>query len=298
MVSVIIPTYNREETIERAIKSVLEQTYENIEVLVVDDGSVDRTEEIVLNLKDNRIKFFKQNHKGAAAARNYGIEMAKGKYIAFQDSDDVWHKNKLKVQMNELEKSDYDMVFCKYMRNVRNMDGKIETYDMPGKLFNQNEISLKTILTSNYIGTPTILCKKDCFNTEKFDTSLPCLEDWDLAIRFINHYQVGYIDEVLLDAYEQNNSISRNVQNWIIASKKILKKYAHLYQQFPDLKAEHCRRLRTASEIQGKTEEFYVQRILHLESENYHLLHSTSWKITEPFRKLIRVMGKLKKKQR
>jgi len=88
-VSVIIPTYNRAHTIGRAIKSVLNQTYQDFEIIVVDDGSTDNTEEVVKSFRDKRIRYIQhKKNKGAAAARNTGIKSAKGKYIAFQDSDD------------------------------------------------------------------------------------------------------------------------------------------------------------------------------------------------------------------
>ena len=96
-VSAIIPTYNRANIVIRAIQSVLNQTYQNFELLVIDDGSQDNTEEIVTGIHDNRIKYIRhEKNKGVAAARNTGIEAAKGEFIAFLDSDDEWLPNKLK----------------------------------------------------------------------------------------------------------------------------------------------------------------------------------------------------------
>lgn len=97
MVSVIIPSYNRENTIVRAVNSVLNQTYKDIEVIVVDDCSKDRTLELLSSIKDERLKFFKlEKNSGACVARNFGIEKANGEFIAFQDSDDEWLPEKLK----------------------------------------------------------------------------------------------------------------------------------------------------------------------------------------------------------
>lgn len=88
MISVVIPTYNRAKLIARSIESVLNQTYKDIEIIVVDDGSEDNTEEVVLNIKDDRIRFFRMKcNQGACAARNKGISMATGEYVAFQDRD-------------------------------------------------------------------------------------------------------------------------------------------------------------------------------------------------------------------
>ncbi len=90
LISVILPTYNRGYIVERAIKSVLNQTYKNLELIIVDDGSTDNTEEIVKSIEDKRIIFLKhKKNKGASSARNTGIKNSKGEYISFIDSDDV-----------------------------------------------------------------------------------------------------------------------------------------------------------------------------------------------------------------
>ena len=99
-VSVIIPTYNRGHLINRAINTVLVQTFQDFEVIVVDDGSTDNTIEVVNRLSDDRVSLLKINeNRGASFARNRGIELAAGRYIAFQDSDDEWKKDKLKKQI-------------------------------------------------------------------------------------------------------------------------------------------------------------------------------------------------------
>ena len=105
-VSVIIPTYNRAKLLPRAIKSVLNQTFKDFEVIIVDDGSTDNTEEVINEFQkhNKRIKYIRhEKNKGAAAARNTGIKIAQGEYIAFQDSDDEWLPNKLEKQMEIFE---------------------------------------------------------------------------------------------------------------------------------------------------------------------------------------------------
>ena len=94
LISVIIPTYNRRDKVTYAVKSVLDQTYSNIEVIIIDDASTDNTEAEIKKIKDDRIRYIylEKNH-GAAGARNVGIKEANGTYIAFQDSDDIWEKN-------------------------------------------------------------------------------------------------------------------------------------------------------------------------------------------------------------
>jgi len=106
LVSVITPTYNRGELFKETIQSVLNQTYHNFEYIIIDDGSTDNTKEIVQSFQDKRIKYINQQHVGTpASGRNNGIRIAKGEYIAFLDSDDVWFPQKLEIQLNEFQKN-------------------------------------------------------------------------------------------------------------------------------------------------------------------------------------------------
>ncbi len=106
LVSVITPTYNRGEVLKETIQSVLNQTYHNFEYIIVDDGSTDNTKEIVQSFKDKRIKYINQQHVGTpASGRNNGIKNAKGEFIAFLDSDDIWFPQKLEIQLKEFQKN-------------------------------------------------------------------------------------------------------------------------------------------------------------------------------------------------
>lgn len=114
LISVVIPTYNRGFIIENSIRSVLNQTYKNIEVIIVDDGSTDNTEEVIKSINDKKIRYFKLKvNRGACYARNYGVSKAKGKYIAFQDSDDIFLPGKLEKQYVNLIKNNSDLDFCR-----------------------------------------------------------------------------------------------------------------------------------------------------------------------------------------
>jgi len=122
-VSIIIPTYNRAHLIERSIRSILNQTYEDFELLIVDDGSTDNTKEVVEGIVDARIRYIScATNGGAAKARNVGIAEAKYDYIAFQDSDDEWHPDKLEKQMKVMETASPDtgLVYCEYHYNGLN----------------------------------------------------------------------------------------------------------------------------------------------------------------------------------
>lgn len=225
-VSVIIPTYNRANLIERSVRSVLNQTYDYIEVIVVDDGSTDNTEEIIKSINDNRIIYYKQENGGAAKARNTGVSLATSEYIAFHDSDDVWREDKLFKQMSFLEENPhYGMVYCNFM--FHKMDGNKNIIprdvnvigDLDGDIF-------FTLLVNNTVGAPTMLLKKSLFEElNGFDTSLSCLEDWDFAIRFSEYYYIGYLDEVLMDAYQQTDGVSSNGKDYFEIRCNTIVKY-------------------------------------------------------------------------
>jgi len=211
MVSVIIPTYNREKTIVRAIQSVLNQTYTNIEVIVVDDGSVDNTAEIVGNIKDKRVKYISlEQNSGPSNARNVGVQNAKGEWIAFQDSDDVWNENKLQKQITYANGNpQFSMVYCPYKLILSNN----ESYVVPSKFYKgtQEGDMLDSLLIQNIIGTPTILIRKDAFKeVGGFDVSYRALEDWELVLRIAQKYKIGFVSEVLVNAYLLNGGVSSN----------------------------------------------------------------------------------------
>lgn len=118
MISVILPAYNREKSIEYSIISVLNQTYIDFELLVVDDGSQDSTVEIIERLmnNDHRIKLIKASHKGVSSARNLAIKNANGEYIFFMDSDDYIHPDLLKILSEKMTDKEINMAFCRYMQ--------------------------------------------------------------------------------------------------------------------------------------------------------------------------------------
>ena len=162
-VSVIIPSYNRANLIERSVRSVLNQTYKNIEVIVIDDGSKDNTEEIVKAINDERLRYYKQENGGAAKARNNGVSLATGEYIAFHDSDDVWREDKLMKQMSFLKENPiYGMVYCNFM--FHKMDGSSNIIPRDINVIGELDGDIFfTLLINNTVGAPTMLMKKELF---------------------------------------------------------------------------------------------------------------------------------------
>lgn len=223
MISIIIPTFNRARTIERSILSILDQTYQDFEIIIVDDNSQDETEAIVRGINDKRIKYIKhERNLGANAARNTGIRAAKGEFIAFQDSDDKWHDNKLEIQLKALKDHNSDIVTCSYNRY------KNELVDiMPKEIIKDNEIK-KRLLYGSFISTQTVLGKRECFTNEEFDESLPRFQDWELMIRLSQKYNIHFINNPLVDVFLQDDSLTKSHQKGLNALRLIKNKHNDL----------------------------------------------------------------------
>ena len=156
LVSVVIPAYNREKTIREAVESVLEQSYTNLEVIIVDDCSTDRTVEIVESIPDDRVIIIRcKENGGACRARNIGIENAKGEYIAFHDSDDIWHADKLEKSMYYLKKENVDFVFSALNRKEMK-SGKEEI--LPSYNLNMEKDKLGKLLSFNCVNITGYTC--------------------------------------------------------------------------------------------------------------------------------------------
>lgn len=216
LISVIIPTYNRAHLIKRSATSVLNQTYKNLELIIVDDGSKDNTKEVIDSLNDKRIVYVKQDNQGVSMARNNGVAIAKGEYIAFQDSDDVWHTDKLEKQIQAIQKNKADFVFCKILKIGNLMKRKEPKYIKEGFL-------PKNILPFNLFPQSS-LGKAEIFKNIFFDKTIQGIEDFDLAIRIQKQYSVYCINDALVDYYVQGDSISLNCERIINDLKKVINK--------------------------------------------------------------------------
>ena len=206
-ISVIIPTYNRGHLIFKSINSVLNQTYQNIEILIIDDGSTDNTEYLIHKLNNSKIKYIKlKENKGASFARNIGIQKASGKYISFQDSDDFYHNDKLEKQYYNLIKKRADFDFCKICLHF-NKSHKIIFPTLKQEININLEKYEKELCNGNYISTQSILVKKEYIKKYLFDTEFPRLQDYDLVLRMIPNIKVSYTKEILVDLYRENDSI-------------------------------------------------------------------------------------------
>ncbi len=244
LVSVIIPTYNRERCITQSIESVLRQTYDNLEVIVVDDGSTDNTKTTVLSINDSRIRYVYQDNEGACAARNHGVRVAKGRIVAFHDSDDTWHPEKIQKQLECLRTNDVDFVFCRLESTTQplNSNGSVKKKIFPRPNLSQSDLTLRELVRCNYISTQTIMGYKSVFLDECFDVAMPRLQDWDLAIRLIQHYRMGFVDDVLAYQSISADSISADNAKLLAALSLMEDKFQPIYALTPLLQAEFLRR--------------------------------------------------------
>lgn len=224
MISIVIPTYNRAGTLARSIQSVLAQSYSDWELVIVDDGSTDNTQEVVKPFvqRDERIHYiFCPENKGQAVARNKGIQVSGGEYIAFQDSDDCWMPDKLQHQVSMMEEHpEYGLV---YGQVVYDEGGALS---VPYPPIDAGDRVFEACLMQNQIGTPTMLVRKAVFDEiGLFDTSLFALEDYELALRITKHYPTGFIAEPVVTAYKSADSVSRDLGKHLISTCMIFKKY-------------------------------------------------------------------------
>ncbi len=196
-ISVVIPTYNRVSFLKEAIDSVLSQTYRNFELIVVDDGSTDGTPKL-LSSYGYKIRVIPQANQGPSAARNRGIEAAKGKWIAFLDSDDVWKPDKLKKQVQFI--TDHpDTKICQaeevWIRNGKRVNPRKKHEMHSGWIYEQ-------CLPLCIVSPSSVMIHRDVFEKVGFfDETMPACEDYDLWLRICAHYPVLYVDENLIVKY-------------------------------------------------------------------------------------------------
>jgi len=237
LVSVIIPTYKRPELVGRAVQSVLDQTYENIEIIVVnDDPEIDLSH--IGELGDNIKLIIHEENKGACEARNTGISAAKGEYIGLLDDDDKYKPEKTEkqiLQFRELE-NDYGMVYSG-VEEVEN-GAVVNTKIRSGRRFLSRKREgqvYRELLRGNMIPAPTVLVKKECFDdVGMFDPQFDSSQDLDMWLRISQEYKIGKLDEPLARYHlDGEDRISENLDKKIQGKQKILEKYREDIQKSP-----------------------------------------------------------------
>ena len=226
-VSIIIPTYNRARFITRAIDSVLSQTYWNVEIIVVDDGSTDNTKNIV-NSYGKQVRYIYQENKGAASARNTGINESKGQYIAFLDSDDFYAKDNLEKKISFLEGNPQIGWIYSDWQYIDEKGKYLDKGSLRFDYFNKKlsgEIFEELFYKRNFIATDTVVVKRSVLeDIGFFDPKIPSQEEYDLWLRMSAKYAVGYIDEPLVTVTTHPDSLSTDFSKWAYGNALIIDK--------------------------------------------------------------------------
>jgi glycosyltransferase involved in cell wall biosynthesis len=222
-VSVIIPAYNKAEFTAKTVESVLAQTYDNIETIVVDDGSTDGTRER-LGGYESRIKYLYKENGGACSARNAGIREARGEYLAFLDHDDLYCPEKIERSIEFLE-SDPGAGFVHTAADFIDDKGeKVGTFVSPGSGYGKDIFG--KLLLGNFICNSTVVARRSCVEkTGPFDETMFYPADWDMWIRLARYFKAGYIDEPLTGHRGPDTYIKRNYRDSMIDEElKVLQK--------------------------------------------------------------------------
>lgn len=222
LISVVLPTYNRAEQVKQAVLSVLAQTEKALEVIVVDDGSADGTQAALQEIQDARLRYVWQERAGACAARNRGVSLARGAYVAFQDSDDRWRRDKLSVQLRCLRETGADVVFCPLARQEE--DGGVSLF--PAHLqagFVRPEDSLLGV------GTQTLLGRREAFLQFPFDPDMPRLQEFEMLCRLRRQYSLYFQNQPLVDYAPGGDSISADAEKLTAAIRILREKHPTLF---------------------------------------------------------------------
>ena len=215
LISIIMPYYRKIDSVNRAIKSVISQTYKNFELIIVyDDEALEdyyKIKNFIGNNKKIRIIKNKKNI-GAGKSRNIGIKNSKGDVITFIDSDDTWHPKKLKKQLNFLNKNITTFIFCGYKKIFKKKSIKVTT--------NFKYLRYKNLLRSCEIGLSTVMIKRKIINNNLF-TNLKTQEDFAAWLKITKKHNAFFLDEILVNWYLTENSLSSNLIQKICDAFKV-----------------------------------------------------------------------------
>jgi glycosyltransferase involved in cell wall biosynthesis len=263
-ISVIIPTYNRPELLSSAIGSVLNQTFQDFELIVVDDASEDQIQDVLTILNDRRIKYIRHKaNRGEAAARNTGITHSGGEFIGFLDDDDQWLPEKLRLQIDLLENSSpevggvYSSFFAIDMENGRTLGQWVPK--KRGDIYEDMRFD-------NFVGTPsTVLLRRECFyRAGLFDEDIAYGLDYDMWIRISKEFYFDYIKLPLVKYYLHKNQISNNLRIRSGGRETLLKKHHQFFTSDKKAFTNHLLELgllyRNQQEI-GRAQAAYLEAI-------------------------------------
>lgn len=220
-ISVIIPVFNGEETIQKTIESVLQQTFSDFEIIVINDGSQDATLEVLSTIKDSRLKVFSYPNAGQGASRNRGMNHASGEYIAFLDADDLWTPDKLETQLQALKLHSDATVAYSWTDSIDELGhfhSKGPRPQFEGDVF-------QSLLLTNFLvnGSNPLIRHQALIEVGGFDEKLPPAEDWEMWLRLANRYHFVVVKSPQVLYRQSLQSASSNVLKMEDSSLKLLK---------------------------------------------------------------------------
>lgn len=237
-VSVVIPTYNRADVIPRAVESVLDQTFEDLELLVVDDGSTDDTVAMLESIDDPRLRVIThETNRGANVARNTGIEHAEGEFVAFLDSDDEWDRRKLQFQLARYETAAPGCVavYCDFERQSEGFGGRVlssvatglAAFDEARPQEGGDELTSEILADYLHSGAgSTLLVETDVARKiGGFDEELDRFQDPDFLLRVVQEGRLAYVARPLVTRYDTGTPSAETIRR---ADEQFLKKHSTL----------------------------------------------------------------------
>jgi glycosyltransferase involved in cell wall biosynthesis len=222
LVSVVVPAYNSMQFLPRTIKSVRDQTFENFEILVVDDGSSDGTRNYICNYPDARLIPIVQENCGVSSARNAGIKASRGKYVALLDADDLWRPQKLERQVRQMEA---DPEIGLTHTGISYIDEYSQEFQPSLGVSGQGMIR-KTMLIKRPIRCgSTSLIRRSCFDqVGLFSEDLPCQEDWDMWLRISEKFKIAVINEPLTQYRQHRDNMTKRFLDIMPASRTVIER--------------------------------------------------------------------------
>ena len=242
LVSVVLPTYNRAKTLQRAIESVLNQTFSDFELIIIDDRSTDGTDLILRKYAGReRLRVMSQLRPGCAVARNIGVRVASGRYVAFQDSDDEWLADKLAYQVARMEALPEDVAMTQAAILRFQGQGTECEYYLSNLPTESHQKQLEGILPINMTSfTQAWLLRREVIGAVgDFDERLPLWEDWELMIRILEKYRVDIDKKPVAVVYDTPGGLTAQDKVRPAAFRLIVERHRELMGRYPMVLAQN-----------------------------------------------------------
>ena len=287
LISVIIPTYNRADLIEETINSVLNQTYQNFEILIIDDGSTDNTKAVVGSFKNNRIRYIWQKHGGfPGLTRNNGIKVARGEYVAFLDSDDLWLPQKLDKQIDAFEKNPNILLVS--TNGIKFPSNYVQKFFS----IQDNKIMFfRELLKKNLVITSSILMKRSVIkNIGLMDESLRNMQDYDYWLKILKYKDksILILRNILIKyRIHESNITEQNLNKYPKYLLKRYKIYLYIYSKFHDYDQNYIKSILRDRLYHVKLSQM-EQSILQKRISQYNLIKDKHLKFNDKLSLLIK----------